>query len=47
MTCPFTLPMFFRRIRLLIRDQVDRDEGVLRWICIHELVSTKENTNVH
>ena len=41
------LSMLFRRIRLSIRDQVDREEGVVWWMCIHEFVSTKENTNVH
>ncbi len=38
------LPMLFRRIRLLIRDEIDGDEGIMRWICIHEFLSTKENT---
>src|SRR5207248_1470011 len=41
------LSLLVRRLRLSLRDQVERDEGVKRWIGIHELVSTKENTDVH
>ena len=47
MSYAFTLPMPSLGIRLQIRDPVDRNEGVIRWICIHEFVSTKENTNVY
>ena len=35
MNCTFICPCFSEEYAFSIRDEIDGDEGIMRWICIH------------